>query len=234
MENSNQLTEENSMELYRFVNKLLDRVEFSNKTKILIVIIAISMMTIGFLMMISIFALKFDYETLYEKRTIPQVGLGEIKDIYTVNIYDTLYDIKEGNIDIDNAEEVISLAKQIIKAQWQNYNNSVNHEIGGLSEFASNWLNFFLLSENIPQNNYYQKGLILKVEEKMKRIDTQSSKIIYYLKEVNTFESDKAIDEIFLEINSINIYLASLISSHLKKAIAEKNRNDRYICCFFL
>jgi len=215
------------MEFYKLVNKLLDRVEFSNKTKILISIIAFSMITIGFLMMISIFALKFDYETLYQKRTIPQVVLEEIKDIYTVNIYDTLYDVKEKNIDVDNAAEVISLAKQIIKAQWQNYNDSIKYEIGGLPQFASNWLNFFLLSESLPQKNYYQKGLISKVEEKMKRVDTQSSKIITLLKHKNSFKTHTALNEVFLEINAINIYLSSLITSHLKKAVAEKNRNDR-------
>lgn len=215
------------MGFYSLVSKFLDRVEFSNKTKILIGIIALSMISIGFLMMISIFALKFDYETLYQKRTIPQVGLEEIKDIYTVNIYDTLYDVKEKNIDVDNAAEVLSLAKQIVKAQWKNYNDSTNYKIGGLPEFASNWLNFFLLSENLPQKNYYQKGLISKVEEKMERVDSQSSKIINHLKQKNTLEISDSLNEIFLEINSINIYLSSLITSHLKKAVAEKNRNDR-------
>ena len=215
------------MEFYNLINKFLDRVEFSNKTKILIAIIAFSMITIGFLMMISIFALKFDYETLYQKRTIPQVGLEEIKDIYTVNIYDTLYDIKEKNIDTNNAAEVISLAKQIIKAQWQNYNESINYEIGGLPEFASNWLNFFLLSESLPQKNYFQKGLISKVEEKMKRVDIQSNEIVTLLKQEKYFKANSSINEIFLEINSLNIYISSLITSHLKKAVVEKNRNDR-------
>jgi len=217
----------NSMKFYYLINKFLDRVEFSNKTKILIAIIAFSMITIGFLMMISIFALKFDYETLYQKRTIPQVELEEIKDIYTVNIYDTLYDIKEKNIDIDNAAEVISLAQQIIKAQWKNYNQSINYNIGGLPEFASNWLNFFLLSESLPKKNYFQRGVISKIEEKMHRVDTQSSQIIRLLRAGNYFQAENNINEIFLEINSLNIYISSLITSHLKNAIAEKNRNDR-------
>jgi signal transduction histidine kinase len=215
------------MGFYNFVNTYLDRVNFTNKTKILISIIAFSMITIGFLMMISIFALKFDYETLYQKRTLPQVGLEEIKDIYTVNMYDTLYDIKEENIDVDNAAEVISLAQQIIKAQWKNYNESVNYTIGGLPEFASNWLNFFLLSESLPEQNYFQRGIISKVEEKMKRVDTQSNKIIQFLKRGDKFQANHNIDEIFLEINSLNIYISSLITSHLKNAIAERNRNDR-------
>jgi len=215
------------MYFYQLINGILNQVEFSKKTKILIGTVSLSMIIIGFLMMISIFALKFDYETLFDKRTIPQVGLEEIKDIYSVNIYDTLYDIKEANIDIDNAAEVISLAKQIVRAQWKNYNHAAQSKIGGLPEFASNWLNFFFLAESIPQKNYYQKSLIVKIEKKMKSIDMKSSKIIDLLKNHDTYEVPTALNEIFLEINSINIYLSSLISYHLKKAVAEKSRNDR-------
>ncbi len=216
------------MKLYHQINSFLNHLDFSKKTKILIGIISASMITIGFLMMISIFALKFDYETLYEKRTLPQVVLEEIKDIYTVNIYDTLYDIKEDNIDINNAAEVISLAKQIIKSQWINYHNVINYRVGGIPEFASNWLNFFLLSKNIPENNDYQNGLLSKIEQKMKTIDKETAKTIAILSSKGSSLSTKrSIENIFLEINSINIYLSSLITTHLKKAVAEKNRNDR-------
>ena len=215
------------MNLYRSINRLLDQIDFSNKTKLLISIIALSMIMIGFLMLISIFALKFDYETLYQKRTIPQVGLEDIKDIYTVNIYDTLYDIKEENIEIQNATEVLNLARTIVKAQWNNYNKAVQKEIGGFTEFASNWLNFFLLSQKLPSKNYYQRGIKHKIEQKIKSIDEQIEKIIYDLNYNQYFKAEERINNTFLEINSINIYLSSLISSHLKDAIAEKNRNDR-------
>lgn len=215
------------MYLYQKINTFLDKIDFSNKTKILIGIIAFSMMVIGFLMMISIFALKFDYETLYQKRTIPQVDLEEIKDIYTVNIYDTLVDMKEKNIDKNNAEEVITLAKQIIQAQWINYNISAQKKIGGLPEFASNWLNFFLLSQSLPKKNYYQRGITSKIEEKIKNIDLKISKTFTYIHKDKTILAFQTMDAIFLEIDSINIYLSSLISSHQKDAIAEKNRNDR-------
>ena len=227
MGNLNLLEENFSMIVYSFINKLLDRLPFNNKTKILIAIISFSMLMIGFLMMISIFALKFDYETLYQKRTIPQVGLEEIKDIYSVNIYDTLYDIKENTIDIDNAVEVLTLANQIIKTQWTNYTKASNYTVGGLPEFASNWLNFFLLSKKIPQNNYYQNGILSKTEKKMQSIDKQILKIISQLQNKHNSNLNQNIENIFLDINSINIYLSSLITLHLKKAVAEKNRNDR-------
>jgi len=209
-----------------YINDLLNRVRFSNKTKLLISIISFGMFIIGFLMLISIFALKFDYETLYQKRTLSSAGLEDIKDIYTVNIYDTLYDLKEGNIDNKNATEVIELAQQIIKAQWKNYNDSINYKIGGFPEFASNWLNFFFISSKIPPKNYYQKGITSKIKEKMLNIDKQIVTLKQLLKNQKKIKIDKKIDEIFLSISSINIYLSSLLSSHLKDAMVEKNRND--------
>ena len=215
------------MDLYNKINNILDKIEFSNKTKLLISIIASGMIAIGFFMLISIFAIKFDYETLYQKRTIPQVNLEDIKDIYTVNIYDTLYDIKEENINVNDAIEVIELAKQIIKTQWKNYNNSIRYKIGGLPQFANSWLNFFLFNEKLPEKDYYQKGLISKVTKKMDKINSQTIKIITYLKKNEFSKANKIINEVFLDINSINIYLSSLINSHLKDAIAEKNRNDK-------
>jgi signal transduction histidine kinase len=211
---------------YTKINNLLNKIEFSNKTKLLISVFAFGMLTIGFLMLISIYALKFDYETLYQKRTLPGAGLEKIKDLYTVNIHDTLYDVKEGNIDIENGLEVVDLAKQIISVEWQKYNGSISYSIGGLPEFASNWLNFFLLSSKIPPKNYYQKGITSKVQEKMESIDKQTLKLAEYLRGKKKFEINESINKIFLEISSTNIYISGLISSHLKDAIAEKNRND--------
>lgn len=213
--------------MYQYINQLLNRIDFSNKTKLLIAIIAAGMISMGFLMLISIFALKFDYETLFQKRTVPQVELEEIKDIYSVNIHNTLNDIKKGELSNQNAIEVILLAKQIIKTQWANYQTSAHQTIGGLPEFASNWLNFFLFIENLPEKNLYQKGIVKKIEEKMQSIDIQTQKVIYYLQKNRKEKLLEGIDQVFFEINSINIYLSSLIKFHLKEAVAEKQRNDK-------
>lgn len=216
------------MSLYRYINLILNKIEFSSKTKLLISIIAAGMISIGFLMFISIFAIKFDYETLFQKRTTPQVELEEIKDIYTVNIHNSLLDIKQNELSPKNAIEVIMLARQIISAQWSNYKTSISKDIGGVPEFASNWLNFFLFIENLPEKNLYQKSIVKKIEEKMQSIDIQTSKVILYLQNRQIEQlQDGTIDKIIFEINSINIYISSLIKSHLKDAIAEKHRNDK-------
>jgi len=178
-------------------------------------------------MLVSIFAIKYDYETLYQKRTIPQINLEDIKDIYSVNIYDTLYDIKKQTINTEDAVEVISSAKEIIHTQWKNYTDSTLKHIGGLPQFANAWLNFFLLGDKIQNDNYYQKSLISKVQKKMKDIDRKITLLIKQIQSKETAIYPETIESISLDINAINIYLSSLIKAHLKEAISEKNRNDR-------
>lgn len=215
------------MKFYSYINNYLERLDFSHKTKILISIIALGMISMGFLMLISIFALKFDYETLFQKRTVPTVELQEIKDIYAVNVFDTLQDLQNDELKAENASEVILLAKQVIKTQWNNYKASINYDIGGLPEFASAWLNFFLLIENLPEKNLYQKGLVDRIEEKRQSIEIKTQKIISYLHKNRIDDAKNVIDEVLLEVHSINISLSSLITSHLKEAVVEKHRNDR-------
>ena len=64
------------MTFVEFINQKLETIKFTNKTKILIFIILSGTITIGFLMFVSIFALKYDYETLFQKHTQPQVDFA--------------------------------------------------------------------------------------------------------------------------------------------------------------
>ncbi|NKQ41509.1 MAG: HAMP domain-containing histidine kinase [Sulfurovum sp.] len=213
--------------LYQKANEILEKIEFSKKTKLLTGIIAFGMMAIGFFMLVSIFAIKYDYETLYQKRTLPQINLEDIKDIYSVNILDTLNDIKNREIDTEDSIEVIESSKEIIRSQWTSYNTSINKEISGAAQFANAWLSLFLPGYRIIHDDYYQQSLISKVKRKIKELDNKTAQIIQYVKEDDTKHINLAIESVLLDINSINIYLTSLIKSNLNDAIAEKYRNDR-------
>jgi len=211
--------------LYSRANEILNRLEFSKKTKLLIGIISAGMITIGFFMLVSIFAIKYDYETLYQKRTLPQINLEDIKDIYAVNIYDTLSDIKTDAIRTDDAIEVIASAKEIIRSQWANYHEALRKDIGGLPKFANAWLNFFLPGDTMTAQDHYQKSLLSKIEKKMQEIDSGIDRLIAELRQKQ--QPLTTIERISLDINAINIYLSSLINAHLKEAISEKHQNDR-------
>ncbi len=226
-------------DLYTRVNEKLDRLEFSKKTKLLIGIISVGMMAIGFFMLVSIFSIKYDYEMLYQKRTLPQVNLEDIKDIYSVNIFDTLHDIKNRDIDIEDAIEVITSSREIIRSQWQNYNDSINKEIKGAPKFANLWLNLFLPAYTLKHDDFYQQGLVGKIKRKILNVDSKINQILEHLQKDNLQKTTLITDNVFLDINSINIYLTSLIKAHLKESISEKYRNDKIfntsiIMLFFL
>jgi len=213
--------------LYSKANEYLEALEFSKKTKMLIGIIALGMAAIGFFMLVSIFAIKYDYETLFQKRTLSQVSLEDIKDIYSVNIHDTLNDIKHHAIKTEDAAEVIGSAIEIIQTQWKSYLDSSQQDIGGLPWLANAWLGLFLPGYMIEHDNYYQDSLLSKVKKKMQKIDAKSLAIVHAAQTKVGQPLTDTIESLFLDINAINIYLSSLIKSHLKEAIAEKQRNDR-------
>jgi len=214
------------MTFVEFINQKLETIKFSNKTKILIFIILSGTMTIGFLMFVSIFALKYDYETLFQKHTQPQVDLEEIKDNYRVNIAETLRDIREKQISNNDAIEVIYLAQQIIHKQWNSYQFATNRQIRGLPYFASKWLSLFLVAPEIPEKTIFQQGIVDKISVKMQSIDSKINIMLDLLKYSKTEQAASLIDDITLEANSLNIYLSSLITTHLKQAITEKQVND--------
>ena len=208
------------------INLFLNKLKFTSKTKILIWITTMSMKIISFFMLISIFAIKYDYETLYHKITTSQVNLQEMKDIYTVNIYDTLYDIKEKNINEKDALEVVELAIQLIKMRWESYDKSINYKIGGIEKFSSDWLDFFLYNDREIKKSFYQDNLNNKIIKKINEINLSLNTIAYHLNKNNYHLAYNLIDEIFLDINSINISLSSLIHYHSNKASEEKIKND--------
>ncbi len=213
--------------LYHAVNRKLETITFANKTKILIFTIFGGTLLIGFLMFISIFALKYDFEVLFRNHTKPLVKLEEIKDIYQVNIKETINAIKDGEITDTEGEEVLLLARQLIQKQWRDYKYEAEERVGGLPEFASNWLRFFLLPGTQNTQNPFESRIIKNIEQKIRSIDRKTGKLIDYLHTNQKQSSQKEIDDLILETNSINIYLSSLITNNLKRAISKKESNDK-------
>ncbi len=212
---------------FKYANKKLENIKFASKTKILIFTILGGTLLIGFLMFISIFALKYDFEVLFQNLTKPQVKLEEIKDIYQVNIKETLNAIKEKQISRAEGVEVLSLAKQIIKKQWKEYKKETDEQIGGLPQFASNWLNFFLLSSDKLKKSEYENRIIQNIQKKIKSIDEKTKNLISILKKGDNSDINGIINDTILETNSINIYLSTLITNDLMRAISKKESNDK-------
>jgi len=212
---------------FKYANKKLENVKFANKTKILIFTILGGTVFIGFLMLISIFSLKYDFEVLFQNHTSPQVKLEEIKDIYQVNIKETLIAIKENQISKAEGVEVLSLANQLVRKKWKEYKNEVDKKVGGLPEFASNWLNFFFSNTDSVKKSEFEQKITQNIEKKIKSIGVKTQFLISKLNKNKAVLNKKLIDDTVLESNSISIYLSTLITNNLMRAISRKKSNDK-------
>jgi len=214
--------------LYGRVNTLLEHLTFSKKTQLLIIISSLGMVVIGLFMMVSLFSIKYDYETLYQKRTLPQINLEDIKDIYSVNYRETLVDLLHKEIRPEDAFAVLDSSREILQSKWQAYLDADSYEIGGMAHFSNWWLEMFFPGYSSTHNQRYQKSLLHNIKKKIQQIDTRIAQLIGQINRHDTPESVKALAQhIFLDIDTANIYLASLIQVHLKDAIVEKRRSDK-------
>ena len=99
--------------------------------------------------------------------------------------------------------------------------------MGGLPEFASNWLNFFLLSSDTLRKSEFEERIIQNIEKKIKSINKKTKTLISALNSKQYTNADKIINDTILETNSINIYLSTLITNNLMRAISKKEANDK-------
>jgi signal transduction histidine kinase len=216
------------MKRFKNISKLLNKISFQNKTNFLIFLIAGGMLSIMMLAELSLFSLKYDFDTLYKKRTVPLVQLEEIKDLYKVNVYDTLFDLQQDIIKYPQAKEVISLAKQIIKKNWIKFNDSLKNEKKPFFYFFTDIAQKYLL-KNEGQENFkiLQNSMLKNIEKKMKEIDKEIRTILLLKKEGENNHAKVLLKKLYLNIGLSNIYLTNLINFDLKKAALEKRRTSK-------
>lgn len=204
----------------------LDKIPFSFKTTILIFIIVSGMFSIIILSQISIYTLKNDFDILFEKRTKPIIKLETIKDTYTINIYDTLYDIQNKNITFEQARDVITLGQHLINKNWITYQKSSSDE-SYEPAFITKWIKEWLSFEHTSKNTVLQKSIVRNINNKYLKINRHVIQIFTQLRKKNFEEASDLIDTIYFDINSINIYITNLTNYDLNMAINEKRETEK-------
>ncbi len=215
------------MKRFAKISKLLNKVSFKHKTNILLALIVAGMLSIMALSEISLFSLKYDFDTLYKKRTVPLVQLEEIKDLYKVNIYDTLFDLQQNIIKYPQAIEVISLTKQILKKNWKKFKKSLTPSPKPFFYFTYFANKYLFNGENKEEFKILQDNMIKNINKKMRDIDKDINKILILKKNGKTRESKILLKKLYLNIGLINIYFTNLINFDLKKAASEKRKTEK-------
>ena len=199
----------------------IDKIPFSYKTTILIFIITGGMFSIVILSQLSIYTLKNDFDVLFEKRTKPIIKLEAIKDAYKINIYDTLYDIQHENISVQQSLDVITLGQQLINKNWGKYQDSTIHKKYQPSFITTLIKQFFDVNPS-SENKLLLDNIIDNINKKQSLINKDINAIVRYLQHKNFSSAYLLIDELYIKINSINIYLTNLTNYDLNMAITEK------------
>ncbi|QOG11813.1 sensor histidine kinase [Arcobacter sp. FWKO B] len=201
--------------------KVFDKLPFANKTNFLIFIITGGMLCIIILSQISTYAIKSDFERLFENRTKPLVDLENLKDTCEINIKDTIIDISKGEIPLEDGLEVLNLAQGLIKNYWKSYKDAKQNQHTNL--FTSLVKKIFLQSTDNTHNE-------LLFERLIHNIDTKITKIDHYLTD---FDPQKS-EQLIFEVNAVKVYITSLINYDLKIIIAEKNDTEKLFGFLFL
>jgi len=194
-----------------------DNLAFKYKTSFLVFIIAGGMLCIVVLSQISTFAIKQDFDVLFDKRTKTLIKLENLKDTYNVNIQDTLKDLQEKAINYNQAKEVLTLAQQLIDKNWITYkkNTSIDDEKFYITSFIKK---FFINEENYYENTILKQSIIENINKKMLHIKSELNKDL---------SEEDYYTNLNLQINAISIYITSLINYDLSLAINEKRNTQK-------
>ena len=145
-----------------------DNLNFKYKTSFLIFIIAGGMICIIILSQISIFAIKQDFDVLFDKRTKSLMQLENIKDTYAVNMQDTLNDFEKKQIYFGQAKEILNLAQEIIDKNWSLYQEQIKVEN---KDFLTSFIKLFIINEeNYYENHTLKNSIMNNIDNKMNLI----------------------------------------------------------------
>ena len=191
---------------------------FKYKTYFLIFIISGGMLCIIILSQISIFTIKQDFDILFDERTRSLIQLENIKDVYQVNIQNTLIDFEKKQINIQQTNEILDLAQEIINKNWISYKNQTKADN---REFLSTFIKLFIIKEeNYYENEALRNAIMENISNKMQLINQN-------IININSNMDEISFSNFNFQINSISIYLTSLINYDLSLAINEKHNTDK-------
>ncbi|MCF6172331.1 MAG: ATP-binding protein [Campylobacteraceae bacterium] len=205
----------------------IDNMTISKKTSLLFIVMVIGMLFIGSISHIGLSRMINNFNILYAKRMLPVTTLEKLKDIYSVNILDTLRDTQKNNITFKQAKDVIVLAQDLIRDNWREYKSSLQiDDSDAIAKFLKSWGIFGKKDKNKDMDND-EKVTIDKIEQKIDFIDNILNDM-FKLYELNEKQSAYTMlqNQLYPTIYSINIDLTQLINLNLEASKDGKKNTD--------
>ena len=207
---------------FKSVISKIESMTIAKKTTLLFINMVVGMLFLGSFAHLSLNRIKGDFDILYNKRMVPIIGLEKIKDIYTVNVLDTLRDIESSHISVEDGRSVILLAQDLIRRDWSEYKSSLI--IDEASWVADMILPIRLIrEESVTPKRTLENDMIEAIEKKTRQIDSILVDIFNLFAKNRTADAFNRLQEdLYPSVNSINIHLTQLISLNLEAADSAK------------
>jgi PAS domain S-box-containing protein len=228
--------------------KQLSKIELNFKLNLMSLIIILTAFSIGgfayYLMDIS----KNKIDKLYQKRFLPLVKYEKIKDIYIINVSDTLKEFQYNHISAEDTIEILTLSKELISKEWNTLknrctNNDVLDILNETEQKIDNINNIIdvIILELVDKR--YSSALEVVYLELTPEIDSIRFNLNYLIEKSISlaYENKKNLDKkynqltLFLVISVLLIsLLAYILSIPIKESIGKlyqkiKKKNDKLI-----
>ncbi|MDR1976145.1 MAG: HAMP domain-containing histidine kinase [Campylobacteraceae bacterium] len=184
-------------------DKFLNNISFLNRTRLILFVLAFGMACICFLTSVSLFALKYDHETLYENRIANVQKIEEVNRLYLDGAYLALQE-KDGA----KLSQIYDKSDDI----WRGVKSAEVKKPDFPANFANWWLGLFMI---------YDKAPIIE-----NSIDIES-KIDTAIANLKTNAATKTAHDTLDDLYELSSLLSQLIDFHLKQAKVEKMQTDR-------
>jgi signal transduction histidine kinase len=200
----------------------------AKKTSLLFLVMVTGMLFIGSFSHIGLSRMRNNFNILYNKRMLPVIRLEKLKDLYSVNILDTLRDMEKGNITFKQGKNVILLAQDLIRDDWREYKQSFKIDD---SDFVVKILKSWgILGDKNSSSQEYsdEKELAKKIEQKIDFVDSILNSMfeLYRLNEKQSIYT-MIQNQLYPTVYSINIDLTQLININLEASKKGKESTDK-------
>ncbi|MDR2636207.1 MAG: HAMP domain-containing histidine kinase [Campylobacteraceae bacterium] len=183
-------------------DKLLNNVSFLNRTRLILFVLAFGMACICFLTFISLFALKYDHEILYETRITNVQKLENINTLYINDVFSAIGQKQNAKL-LDTYAKIDDIWNEVKAAKIQ--------EPALPAKFANWWLRVFMI---------YDEPLSPKSDHNIeKQIDD-------FTKEVRESAATGVKHDALIGIHKLSGLFSQLIDFHLNEASLEKEQTD--------
>ena len=208
--------------------KVIDNMTIAKKTTLLFLVMVIGMFFIGSFSHIGLSRMRNNFNILYNKRMLPVIRLEKLKDLYSVNILDTLRDIEKNNITFKQGKNVILLAQDLIRDDWEEYKQSFKIDDSDLLiKFFRSWGLVPKKVKNTPEYSD-ERELANKIEQKIDFVNNMLNSM-FKLYRQNKKQTVYAMiqNQLYPTVYSINIDLTQLININLEASKKGKDSTDK-------